>query len=101
MQTHTQFPRTESLQIKINPHIKEKIEYKYSNSGLSLEDIINNYLEEDCKNEGFTEEQCNRLFNHPDMQEAIIEIETKRNNPNTKWYESTEELFADLDKDDK
>ena len=94
MQAPTPFPRTEVLQIKVNPHLKEKIEYKYRDTGLTLEDMIHNFMQEECEDQPLTPDQCDRLFNHPDMIEAIAEMEAKSKDPNRKGWNNVAEMHA-------
>ena len=100
MQPPTPFPRTEVLQIKVNPHLKEKIEYKYRDTGLTLEDMIHNFMQEECEDQPLTPNQCDRLFNHPDTIEAIAEMEAKSKDPNTKYYTSARELHEAILRED-
>jgi antitoxin component of RelBE/YafQ-DinJ toxin-antitoxin module len=95
MQT-TQNARTESLHILVNPEIKEKAEWVYHARGLTLEDVINNLLEEDSRVPIITQEQWDAAYDHPDNQEAIAEFEEWMKKPKKTGYRNMEDLRASL-----
>ena len=95
MQTNIQNERTESIQIFVNPRIKEQFQMLSEQENMTLEEALNNYMEERCLENEITDEQWDEAYFTPENQEMIAEMEALMKDPNAKRYRCVKELRAD------
>lgn len=83
--------------IRLDADLRRETETLFSELGLNLSTAINIFLRKALEDGGIPFEVRRRRPNAT-TRAALREADKILNDPNTKWYDSTEELFAELDK---
>lgn len=83
--------------IRLDADLRRESEALFSELGLNLSTAINIFLHKALKDGGRPFEVRRRRPNAT-TRAALREADRLLNDPNTKWYDSSEEMFAELDK---
>ena len=83
--------------IRLDADLRRETETLFAELGLNLSTAINIFLRKALEDGGIPFEVRRRRPNAT-TRAALREADKILNDPNTKWYDSTEELFAELDK---
>ena len=87
--------KTDTLQIRIEPSVKQRAEKTLNDLGLSITEAINVFLNQVILNDGIPFEIRKPKFN----KETIQAIEDTKNGKNlSKTFDSVNEMFEELDK---
>ncbi len=82
--------------IRLDADLRRESETLFSELGLNLSTAINIFLRKALEDGGIPFEVRRRP--NATTRAALREADRLLNDPNTKWYDSSEEMFAELDK---
>lgn len=91
--------KTGNLNIRIDPETKQKAEEIFKTWGITLSDAVSIFFNQAIMCEGLPF-NMRRMGYNAETLKAIVEAKEIKNDPMAKRYSSTEELFAEWDKED-